>query len=188
MPKPFSSRPCLGGDPVAITRSLLGLYLCAGFEVTLPPIFPVEGAAYGACLVGLGPYTVAFRVGKRTPVKQGFFTTLWKRPLPKAPIAPLDQAEGIDFVVVYMQAKEQQGLFVLPQKRLSEQGIISVKGEGGRRAMRLYPPWEMGLQGGARGRQAWQKPYFLALPSQWATLAGQAPCLLATLKEAFQER
>ena len=41
---------------------------------------------------------------------------------------------------------------------------MSIKGQGGKRAIRVYPPWDNELNKQAQKTQAWQLNYFLEIP------------------------
>ncbi|SCA64128.1 hypothetical protein SCG7086_CE_00020 [Chlamydiales bacterium SCGC AG-110-P3] len=44
---------------------------------------------------------------------------------------------------------------------LFERGIVSKEGVGGKRAIRVYPPWDNPVSKQGRTTQAWQLEYFL---------------------------
>jgi hypothetical protein len=124
----------------------------------------VESQEYEACRFELYGRTVAFRVAKTTPKKLGQFVTLWKRIKPGAEIAPLDAIDGVNFVVVSASDSNKRGQFVFNQKLLITKGILSLHGEGGKRAFRVYPPWvELEAKEALRTQQ-WQHSCFLHTP------------------------
>jgi hypothetical protein len=122
-----------------------------------------ESAEYAACRLGLDGRSIAFRVAKTTPTKLGQFVTLWKRPTPSSEIAPLDVSDGLAFVVVSVFDSARRGQFVFPQRALVEQGVMSRGGKGGKRALRVYPPWAAARVDAAIKTQRWQLLYFLPL-------------------------
>jgi hypothetical protein len=122
-----------------------------------------EGSEYGASRLNLNGHTIAFRVAKTTPTKIGQFVTLWKRPTSGGEIAPLDVSDGVDFVVVSVFDATRRGQFVFGQQVLIEQGILSRGGKGGKRAIRVYPPWTKPESKQAIGSQQWQLRYFFAI-------------------------
>lgn len=124
----------------------------------------IESKEYGACSFALDNCRILFRVGKVTPIKIGQFVTLWKR-IGNSPIMPYDVADLFDFFVVTVRFHECFGLFVFPKDILYEKGIISKHAKGGKRAMRLYPAWDIADNAQAKKTQAWQLKYFIAINS-----------------------
>lgn len=122
-----------------------------------------ESSEYRACRFRLNNRTVAFRVAKTTPTKIGQFVTLWKRPATGGVIAPLDISDDVAFVVVSVFDATHRGQFVFDRTTLAAKGIISVGGKGGKRAIRVYPPWTKPVARDAVRTQAWQIKHFLPL-------------------------
>jgi hypothetical protein len=106
---------------------------------------------------------VRFRVAKITPTKIGQFVTLWKRS-GNSPIQPYDLSDPLDFFVVSTRKGNCFGSFVFPKSVLHVQGVISKHGKGGKRAIRVYPPWDKTTSKQAEKTQAWQLKYFLEIP------------------------
>jgi hypothetical protein len=139
------------------------VYAPSGFDSSLPQIEP-ESPEYGACTFVLNGLSVCFRVAKITPTKIGQFVTLWKR-TGKSPIQPFDLSDSIDFVVISVRKGDLFGQFVFPKLALCEKGIVSKNGQGGKRAIRVYPPWDKTTSSQAQKIQKWQLEYFLEIPS-----------------------
>lgn len=123
-----------------------------------------ESAEYGAFDFVMNNRRIKFRVGKITPTKIGQFTTLWKR-VGKGPILPFDREDPIDLFVISVRDSEHLGQFVFPKAILCEKGIVSNEGKGGKRAMRIYPPWDIPDSRQAKKTQAWQMLYFFEISS-----------------------
>jgi len=121
-----------------------------------------ESAEYGACKFQINDSHILFRVGKITPTKIGQFVTLWKR-IGKGPIMPYDDADPFDFFIVTVRDKNRFGQFIFPKNVLREKGIISQHGKGGKRAMRLYPAWDVVDNEQAKKTQTWQLHYFFEI-------------------------
>lgn len=121
-----------------------------------------ESQEYGACSFELNGKIILFRVGKITPTKVGQFVTLWKR-IKKSPIMPYDITDPFDFVVISVRNNKHFGQFVFPKEVLYEKGIISKNGVGGKRAIRLYPAWDIVDNSQAKKTQAWQLQYFFEI-------------------------
>lgn len=55
------------------------------------------------------------------------------------------------------------GQFVFPKTVLHEKGILSKDGKRGKRAMRVYPPWDRTDNQQAKNTQKWQILYFFEI-------------------------
>lgn len=118
-----------------------------------------ESEEYGAFRFEINNRRIIFRTGKITSTKIGQFVTLWKR-IGKGPILPYGLEDFIDLFVISVREAEHFGQFVFPKIVLYEKGILSKEGEGGKRAMRVYPPWDITDNRQAKKTQIWQLMYF----------------------------
>jgi hypothetical protein len=121
-----------------------------------------ESEEYGACEFQMNNLRIKFRVGKITPTKIGQFVTLWKR-IGNGPIMPHDLNDAVDFFVVSVRHDNHFGQFVFPKSILHRQGIVAKDGKGGKRAIRVYPPWDITQSPQAKKTQSWQLKYFLEI-------------------------
>ena len=137
-----------------------------------------ESADYGAATLLLGDLRVRFRVAKTTPTKVGQFVTLWKR-VGRGPIQPFDVSDPVDCFVVSTRSGAQFGQFVFPMAALAAQGVVAQHGKGGKRALRVYPPWVTTTSRQAQRTQAWQLAYFLDLSDGHPVDTQRAKRLLA---------
>jgi len=119
-----------------------------------------ESQEYGACTFVMDGKNIQFRVAKTTPTKNGQFVTLWKR-IENGPILPFDMADAVDLFIVSVRTPTHFGHFVFPKELLWHKGYVSKDGKGGKRAMRVYPPWDVPTSVQAQKTQDWQLPYFL---------------------------
>nr|WP_242487874.1 MepB family protein [Pseudomonas sp. TH31] len=149
--------------PQDLFAAIEQVYKPAGMALTDEVRRERESGEYCACRFGLDGQVIVFRVAKTTPTKIGQFVTLWKRPTPASEIAPLDTADGVAFVVVSVADATHRGQFVFDRKVLAAKGVMSIDGEGGKRAIRVYPPWVKPVAKQAIRTQQWQLKYFLAL-------------------------
>jgi hypothetical protein len=129
------------------------------FKMTQPTL-EVESKDYGACRFKLNNLEILFRTSKITPTKTGQFVTLWKR-IEKGPIQPFDNTDCIDLFIISTRNKTLFGQFIFPMSILIEKGIISHQGKEGKRAIRVYPPWDVTTSKQAQKTQKWQLDYFL---------------------------
>lgn len=127
-----------------------------------------ESADYQAAEFRLNDLIVKFRNAKVTPTKVGLFVTFWKRN-GKGPIQPFDVSDPIDLFVVSVEEKNNFGVFVFNKLILQKQGILSQKKVGGKRALRVYPPWTLTVSAQAKKTQAWQSEYFIELNADKST-------------------
>lgn len=134
-----------------------------GYDCTAPEM-EAEGAEYGAYTFKLNRWLIRFRVAKITPTKVGQFVTLWKRS-ERGPIAPYDLSDPTDLYVISTRKGHHFGQFVFPKAVLCERGILSNNNKGGKRAIRVYPPWDEPTSGQAEKTQRWQLDYFLEISS-----------------------
>lgn len=125
------------------------------------PLHEAESAAYAAASFELDGLRVRFRVAKITPTKVGQFVTLWQRS-GTGPIAPFDAADPVDLFVVSTRDGERFGQFVFPAALLAARDVLSRGGQGGKRAIRVYPPWVVAGSKQAQATQRWQLAYFVA--------------------------
>jgi hypothetical protein len=129
-------------------------------EIT-QPIIEAESSEYGACTFALNSLNILFRTAKITPTKTGQFVTLWKR-INQGPIQPFDSNDPIDLFIISIRKDNHFGLFIFPKSVLITKEIVSDKKEG-KRAIRVYPPWDVTTSKQAQKTQKWQLDYFLEI-------------------------
>lgn len=137
------------------------LFDTCGFECSFP-LMEAESAEYSAYTFELNGLNIKFRAAKITPTKIGQFVTLWKR-IENGPIQPFDASDPIDLFVVSTQKDNYFGQFIFPKSVLIAKGIVSDSKEG-KRAIRVYPPWDITTNKQAQKTQKWQLDYFLETP------------------------
>ncbi len=121
-----------------------------------------ESMEYRAYTFKLMERYVHYREAKITPTKVGQFVTLWKRKL-NGPIQPFELSDTIELVIVSARIDGRFGLFIFPKSALLDNGILSGNNKEGKRAFRIYPPWDTTLNKQAQKAQQWQLDYFLDL-------------------------
>lgn len=137
------------------------IYDAAGLKVT-DAIKEHESADYEACRFLLNGKPVVFRNAKITPTKLGQFVTIWQRSTKDSPIRPFDCRDDISFIVISIFDKNHRGYFIFDREILLLKNIMSKNG-GGKRALRLYPPFSRPESKEALKTQIWQLPYFIAI-------------------------
>lgn len=144
-----------------ITYIQTHVFNACGFEYT-EPLLEIESAEYKACYFKLNDLHVRFRKAKITPTKIGQFVTLWKR-VESGIIAPFEDTDSIDLVIVNVESGNQFGQFIFPKSVLCQQGIFTVSQKEGKRGFRVYPPWDKTDNKQATKTQNWQLNCFLDL-------------------------
>jgi hypothetical protein len=150
-------------------------YLPCGFGIGAVQL-DAESADYGACTLVLNGLRVCFRVAKTTPTKTGQFVTLWKR-AHQGPIQPFDRSDPVDAFVVSTRSDSQFGQFVFPRAVLAAKGVLATHGHGGKRAIRVYPPWAAAASRQAQATQIWQAAWFVDLSAEPAVDLGRVKSL-----------
>lgn len=123
-----------------------------------------ESKAYDACSFKLNDLKVISRSAKTTPKKTGQFVTFWTREA-KSPIKPFDENDSFNFFVVNTKTELRLGQFVFPKSVLIKKGIISTTKKEGKRALRVYPIWDVTKSKQAIKTQQWQLDYFYEINS-----------------------
>ena len=118
-----------------------------------------EGKEYEACQFKLNGRQIICRTAKQTPKKIGQFVTFWKRSSP-GPIIPFDELDSFDYFMVKISAEDKSGLFLFPKDILIKKGIISTFKKEGKRAFRIYSPWDITISKQAIESQKWQSAFF----------------------------
>jgi hypothetical protein len=136
------------------------LFDIGNFEISHPILEP-ESSEYGACTFVLNNLNIRYRTAKITPTKTGQFVTLWKR-INQGPIQPFDSNDPIDLFIISTRKEDHFGLFIFPKSVLITKEIVSDKKEG-KRAIRVYPPWDVTTSKQAQKTQKWQLDYFLEI-------------------------
>ncbi len=119
----------------------------------------IESKEYAACQFKINGLKVLSRNAKITPKKVGQFVTFWKRN-GSGTIEPFNESDDIDFFTVNVRTEEEFGQFVFPKSVLIKKGIISTEKKEGKRAIRVYPNWDIVKSKQAERTQKWQLNYF----------------------------
>lgn len=125
-------------------------------------VIETESKEYNGCRFLLNGKLIVSRKAKITPTKMGQFVTLYKRNSNKI-IAPFDRSDAIDYVIVLVETANNSGQFVFPQSILFEKGVFSTDKKEGKRAIRVYPPWDAVVSKQAIKTQQWQLEFFKSL-------------------------
>jgi len=121
-----------------------------------------ESSSYEAHKFELVGKSIVFRIAKITPKKAGQFVTVWKRG-ENGLIEPFNHLDSVDLFIINTSTDNHFGQFVFPESVLCERNIVSYKDKTGKRAIRVYPSWEVNINSQAKRTQNWQLEYFLDL-------------------------
>lgn len=140
-----------------VTEALKALPQFAGHYSL--PVPEADNHEYGAAVAGLGQERIRFRVGKLTPTKVGLFVSVWRRDQGGS-TEPFPSDDGTGLLVVTVREGTKAGHFAFPVSALLKHGIVSVKGAGGKRGFRVYPPWSDVSNPQAIRTQQWQCAFY----------------------------
>jgi hypothetical protein len=156
-----TQQPWINSEDIPNDLILIKEILFDGYNLIMTkPTLELESKDYGACRFKLNDLEILFRSSKITPTKTGQFVTLWKR-IEKGPIQPFDSTDSFDLFIISTRNKTLFGLFIFPMSILIEKGIITLHGKEGKRAIRVYPSWDLTTSKQAQKTQKWQMDYFL---------------------------
>ena len=124
-----------------------------------------ESLEYCAHTCVLENKNILFRVAKKTPTKTGWFVTIWKRNTANI-IAPYDESDPIDFVIIAVLDNNCVGEFIFPKGVLLKNKIFSTNDIAGKRAIRVYTPWDKATSMQAVKTQKWQSQFFVDIKSR----------------------
>jgi len=127
-----------------------------------------ESVEYGACSFDLDENKMIHRVSKITPTKVGQFVTIWKRNK-NSVTEPFDISDDFDFIAITSKSGDNIGQFIFPKLVLVDKGIITQNGKGGKRGIRVYPPWDTVTSKQAEKTQSWQTNYFVTIKNDNTT-------------------
>lgn len=96
---------------------------------------------------------------KITPKKIGQFVSIWKRN-EQGITVPYDVSDNFETMIIHSESIKNIGRFVFPKSVLKEKGIISNNKMGGKRGIRVYPPWDVPENKQAIKTQVWQVQYW----------------------------
>lgn len=99
------------------------------------------------------------RLAKKTPKKDGYFLTLWEKNAEGTNI-PFAAKKFCDYLVVFIVDKDRRAYFYFPREELARRGILTLEGQKGKMAFRVYPSWCTGLNASAKRTQSWQAHFF----------------------------
>ncbi|SHM55009.1 hypothetical protein SAMN05444366_3458 [Flavobacterium saccharophilum] len=137
------------------------VYDCFDFDCSQPQQ-ESESIDYSAYRFYLNEKFICYREAKITPTKTGQFVTLWKRSR-LGTIEPFNSTDLIDFVFVSVRKDDLFGQFIFPKAVLLEKGIFSTTVTEGKRAIRVYPPWDETNNKQAQKTQKWQLDYYFEI-------------------------
>lgn len=139
------------------------VYDKCGFELT-DFVQNLESKNYFACSYELNGMKIQQRVSKITPTKIGQFVSIWKRNK-NGITEPFSVLDEIDFIIILSKKGTNFGQFIFPKSVLVEKGIITANNKVGKRAIRVYTPWDYPTNKQAIKIANWQSNYFFTIKS-----------------------
>lgn len=167
--------------PAELQATILQVFEPLGWIVSALRREP-ESAEYAAWVFEVNGAEVRFRQARTTPAKAGQFVTIWAR-VPAGPIRPFDMADPVALFIVSVCSGEEAGQFVFSKVELQRQGVVSRDGIGGKRAIRVYPPWDVAPNRHAQRSQAWQSEFFLGFGEAGVPDLARAKALYASISD-----
>ena len=150
-------------DALEIIKAQSTIYAKCGLKIDhFSP--EAESSEYYAHTFTVQDKNILFRIAKKTPTKTGWFVTIWKRGGDNI-IAPYHESDRVDFVVIAVSDHNHVGEWIFPKAVLLEKNILSTKGKEGKRAIRVYAPWDNPTNVQATKTQQWQNQFFVDLGS-----------------------
>lgn len=125
-------------------------------------LIQAESHEYGALDFEINNIKIKYRVAKITATKVGQFVTLWKRDQHGITV-PYDLNDQVDLFVISVRDVNNFGQFVFHKNILHKHGYVSSQNIGGKRAMRVYPPWVVVNNPQAIKTQAWQLAHYFEI-------------------------
>ncbi len=121
-----------------------------------------ESQEYFAHDFMLNKLKIKFRIAKITLKKGGQFVTLWQRNA-NGITEPFSLNSDFDFCIIATRKEANLGVFIFPKSVLHRNGVLSDKTREGKRAMRVYPSWDITTNRRAKTTQQWQSSCFIDL-------------------------
>lgn len=125
-------------------------------------VVSTESREYYAASFNADGSRYVFRSAKVTPKKIGLFVTLWCRNA-NGITRPFAVADGISNIIIYIKDGNRSGYFNFTAEILLAKKIMSADGSGGKRGIRVYPPWSKPISKQALATQKWQVEFFTEL-------------------------
>lgn len=101
------------------------------------------------------------RLAKKTPNKDGYFVTFWKKI--NNINNPYELSDYFDYLIINIIDGVTLGYFILSKEDLIKHGIVSSNKSKGKMGFRVYPSWIKDLNSLASKTQKWQIKYFKEL-------------------------
>lgn len=124
--------------------------------------FETYNQDYDALTFSVKSLTYRSRLAKKTPIKKGYFVTLWTKGSDNKNRS-FNYEESTDFVLILISDDINRGCFSFPKDILKKHGILSTGTSSGKMGFRVYPPWCIDLNDTARTAQYWQEKFFINL-------------------------
>ncbi len=145
---------------MSLLQKIENLFTTSDFTLT-DFVVEKESKEYEGCNFKLNDLKIYFRKAKITPKKEGQFVTFYKR-IQSGVIAPFDDEDDFQFLIVNVEFENQRGYFIFPKLLLAQKNILTTSIKDGKRAFRIYSPWDEPKNKQALTSQQWQLDCFTA--------------------------
>lgn len=145
---------------MSLLQKIENLFTTSDFTLT-DFVVEKESKEYEGCNFKLNDLKIYFRKAKITPKKEGQFVTFYKR-IQSGVIAPFDDEDDFQFLIVNVEFENQRGYFIFPKLLLAQKNILTTSIKDGKRAFRIYSPWDEPKNKQALTSQQWQLDSFTA--------------------------
>ena len=145
---------------MSLLQKIENLFTTSDFTLT-DFVEEKESKEYEGCNFKLNDLKIYFRKAKITPKKEGQFVTFYKR-IQSGVIAPFDDEDDFQFLIVNVEFENQRGYFIFPKLLLAQKNILTTSIKDGKRAFRIYSPWDEPKNKQALTSQQWQLDCFTA--------------------------
>lgn len=145
---------------MSLLQKIENLFTTSDFTLT-DFVVEKESKEYEGCNFKLNDLKIYFRKAKITPKKEGQFVTFYKR-IQSGVIAPFDDEDDFQFLIVNVEFENQRGYFIFPKLLLAQKNILTTSIKEGKRAFRIYSPWDEPKNKQALTSQQWQLDCFTA--------------------------
>ena len=125
---------------MSLLQKIENLFTTSDFTLT-DFVVEKESKEYEACQFHINKLQIHFRKAKITPKKEGQFVTFYKR-IQSGVIAPFDDEDDFQFLIVNVEFENQRGYFIFPKLLLAQKNILTTSIKDGKRAFRIYSPWD----------------------------------------------
>ena len=118
----------------------------------------LNAKAYQGYTIVTKSQSIIYREAKATPIKIGYFVTLWKADKDKK-TGPYCDKDAIDRLIIAVQKERVFSFFIFTKDDLLRHNLIGNATQSGKRGFRIYLPTDNTNSKQAKQSQQWQANY-----------------------------